>query len=97
MANCPKCNATILITQIMIHSKWAPIVCKKCNSKLHFNKKAWRVMIFPSVVLMVLNLLVLNFQRSNFSMQIAILVLFFVFFVKFIMDLNSIKLEIKNN
>lgn len=93
MKKCPNCNSTISLGQIMKHSTWTPIICKNCNTKLHFNRKSWFKIVTPVIVIMSLLLLVTIFDIKSILLYGALTFLLIYSFIKFLFDLKSIKLE----
>jgi len=85
----------------MKHTWWSPIICKSCNSKLHFNKKEWYKIIAPMCILTIFCLLVIWLPEPIRKLKYFILLIgtFIILvigaFIKFLVDIKSIKLEIK--
>jgi|GEM_PF-5568902 len=99
MATCPKCNSRLSLLQIFKHTKWTPVVCHNCNAILDFNRKSWYKISFPLLILFILNLILkFTFNVSNSLMyHIVFFILVTLAFVKFFIDLKSIKLDIAVN
>lgn len=96
MITCPKCKNSISIMQTMKHTWWTPLVCKKCNAKLHFDKKEWYKITLPILILTVLNFFVILWANQNIIIRFIILIVLIIAFLKFFIDLRSIKLTIKD-
>ena len=94
---CPQCGNNISITQIAKHTRWTPIICKECNVKLHFNKKEWYKITIPILTIIILPYLIRGiFNVRSPLVNIAVIPLMIGAFIKFFLDLKSIKLEVTN-
>ena len=90
MPTCPRCDNRIPLIHVMRHSRWTPIICKKCHSKLHFNKKEWLKMTVPLFAIAVSNVFI-----TSFVIKTTLSILLIIFAVFFFIRLKSIKLEVK--
>lgn len=99
MSKCPKCGSPVSFWQMNKHTRWHPIVCRNCNSKLHFNMKEYYKQNIPMFVCALLFFMISPLKRMNLYYYkitfIVILVMFLLLLIKNIKDFYSLKLEIK--
>jgi len=92
MARCPKCQHYLTPMRIMTR----PFVCPICYIKLGFNKKEYGHVARPGIFI-ALFLLFNLFYTVDYSMKVyinlALLVIWFIFFKRYIDYLKSAKLE----
>ena len=81
--------------QTLKHTWKTPLICTKCQSKLHFNKKEWYKIVTPLIFLGILVIVTDIFFTPNILVYFAFIVLIVAECIYSLIRLNSIKLDMK--
>jgi uncharacterized protein (DUF983 family) len=92
MAICPKCENGISYSQVIKYTNKTPITCGSCSATLGFDKKDWRKLCLPIIILLIINAIVVTMKHGMIPL---LLVLAFLIpaSINFFWRLNSIKLN----
>jgi len=97
MTNCPNCNNSITYWQLMKHSCWTPIICKKCNAKLAFDKIDWFKKASYVMILNIISLIIVLTRCTQIWILIIVLALLIAGLFTFTIKIRNIKLQVKEN
>lgn len=89
MAYCPKCNHFVSLKEIFLK----PMECPKCKLKLGFEKKQYRQVTRPGIfiaLLLFFNVYYTMDPVKRMLLNVILLVLWLLFFVRFIQYLRSV-------
>jgi len=96
MAICPKCSGKVPYLKLMRHTRWTPVICPHCDSRLHFDKRDW----FKKGGMFVLSLLLLSaicligtWVRPSVAYAVVLALGGLALLVKFLFDVKEAKLQ----
>jgi CXXC-20-CXXC protein len=98
MATCPKCNGEVPYLKLMRHTRWTPVVCPNCDSRLHFDKRDWtkKAGTFTLLLLLLSIICLIGAWITSSYAYLAVMVLVGpALIVKFSLDIRNIKLQEK--
>lgn len=97
MGKCPKCDDRITVWQAMKHTRWTPVVCKNCKTKLIFNKKEWFKVTMPIFVVIIVSIMMIITKNpyTRLSLDVIFLILSIWVLIRVLRFVNDPKLEIK--
>ena len=98
MATCPKCKGEVPYLKLMKHTRWTPVVCPHCDSRLHFDKPDWFKKAGTFVLLLLLLCaicLIGTWARPSLAWAAAMAVASLILLVKFLFDVKELKLREK--
>lgn len=98
MATCPKCNGNVPYLKLMGHTRWTPIVCPHCDSRLHFDKRDWtrKAGTFALLLLLLSIICLVGVLIMSSYVYVAVMALVGpILIVKFSLDIRNIKLQEK--
>ena len=98
MAICPKCNGKVPYLKLMGHTRWTPIVCPYCDSRLHFDKRDWTKKAGTFILLLLLLsiiCLVGAWIMPSYAYLVVMALAGPTLIVKFSLDIRNIKLQEK--
>lgn len=98
MATCPKCSGNVPYLKLMRHTRWTPVVCPHCASRLHFDKRDWTKKAGSFIFLLLLLIaicLIGVWVRPSFAYVVVMALLGPTLLLKFMFDVKNIKLREK--
>lgn len=96
MAECPNCHHRLSTKQIMT----GPLVCPFCEKPLRFPREEYKNVTRPGfyiAVFIITNSYAVHEPRLRFAINIVLLVLWFIFFKRFLRYMHEAVLEVTEN
>lgn len=92
MAQCPNCHAYISTKQVLS----GPLVCPACEQSLRFPREEYKNITRPGfyiAIFILTNSMTVHDARLRFAINVVLLVLWFIFFKRFLRYIHLTTLE----
>lgn len=96
MAFCPQCKTNLSVKQLMSGN----LVCQQCGQALKFVASEYKQVTSPGIyiaIFIIINTVIVQEPKIKYMINILLLILWFIFFKRFLDYLNRTGLELEGD